>query len=51
MGDVVKIGASAAKAKRDHNKMLVERIEGVPAQPGTPETEKERQEIQGNPNK
>ncbi len=51
MGDVVKIASSNAKAKRDHNQMLVDRIDGMPAKPGTPETEKERQEIQGNPNK
>ena len=46
MGDVVKIVGSPAKAKRDHNKMLRDRIEGMPAQPGTPETEKMRRELQ-----
>ncbi len=51
MGDVVKLSASAAKAKRDHNQMLIDRVEGMPAQPSTPETEKERREIQGDPNK
>jgi hypothetical protein len=39
MGEVVKIVGSATKAKRDHNKMLRDRIEGAASQPGTPESD------------